>query len=92
MEFPSLSYIPTVAVVYPAEVAREIPRYVDLKRIPPTRTDDNVVGTFARAHRLTACATLPCLVQHRDEVPGLGGKRRGLGRPDSLAAWFVEGA
>ncbi len=89
-EMPSLTYVPTVAIVYPAEVARQIPVFADSKRIPVGRCDDAVISMFARAHRLTACAPLPSLVEHLDDVPSLCGMPSGSGLPHRRAAWFEQ--
>jgi hypothetical protein len=90
LELPSMSYIPVVAVVYPARLAREIPAFADAKRIPVGRTDDAVIGQFARAHGLTACAPMPSLVQHLDSVVSVSGMPSGNESPHRLAAWFEE--
>lgn len=90
LELPSMSYVPLVAVVYPAALAREIPAFADSKRIPVGRTDDAVVGQWARARGLTACAPLPCLCDHRDDVPSITGMPSGNGSPHRRAVWYVE--
>ncbi len=90
IEFPSISYIPLVAVVYPADVARQIPPFADAKKIPVGRTDDAVVAMFARAHRLAACAPLPSLVEHLDSVPSVMGMPSGNGASHRRAAWFEQ--
>ncbi len=89
-EFPSITFVPTVAVVYPSEIARRIPAYADSKKIPVGRVDDAVVSMFARSHRIRACAPLPSLVQHRDEVPSACGQPYGRGDPKRVAAWFEQ--
>lgn len=89
LEFPATSFVPLVAVAYPADVAREIPAFADRKRIGVGRADDAVIGTFTRANRIQACATLPCLVEHLDHVPSAMGMRHGNGHPHRLAAWFT---
>ncbi len=88
MDFLSTNHVPTVAIVYPAEVARQIPGFADKKKVPVGRCDDAVILMFTRAHRLTACAPLPSLVEHRDEVPSVAGMPWGGGNPSRLAAWF----
>ncbi len=87
-ELPSISYIPLVGVVYPADVARLISPFADAKRIPVGRTDDAVVAMYARAHRLTACAPLPSLIEHRDDVVSVSGMPSGAGLAHRRAAWF----
>lgn len=90
MEFPQTTYIPLVAVVYPAEVARQIPAFADKKKIPVSRVDDAVVGMFCRAHRLTATVTVPSLVQHRDDIDSAMGYPSGHGHAHRVAAWYDE--
>ena len=89
-DFPQITFLPLVGIVYPAEVAREIPRFADKKRIPVGRADDAVIGQFARAHKQFAVATLPSLVEHRDEVASVMRMPSGAGRPHRLAAWFQD--
>lgn len=90
LELPPIAYTPCVAIVYPADHARAIPAFADAKRVGIGRTDDAVVGQYARAHRVTACATLPSLVEHRDDVDSVMGMPSGKGAPHRVAAWFVE--
>lgn len=90
LEVPSLAYIPLVSICYPAALAREIPAFADAKRIPVGRTDDAVVGQWARARGITACAPLPCLVEHLDGVPSVTGMPSGHGSPHRRAVWYVE--
>ncbi len=89
-DMPSISYVPTVATVYPADEARQIPAFADAKRVPVGRTDDAVVAMFTRAHRLTACAPLPSLVEHLDSVPSVMGMPSGNGASHRRAAWFEQ--
>lgn len=91
LELPRTSFVPLVGVVYPADHARRIPGFADARRIGPHRADDAVVATYARAHKLSAVATLPSLVEHRDEVPSTMRMPHGRARPHRVAAWF-EGA
>lgn len=90
LEFPSISFVPLVAVVYPAELARQIVPFAEQRRIGPRRADDAVVGEFARAHRITACATIPSLVEHLDAAPSVMRMPHGRGQPHRLAAFYVE--
>ncbi len=84
----NLSYTPTVAIIYPAAVAREIPPFAERKKIPIGRTDDAVIAMYVRAHRLVPCAPMPSLVEHRDEVPSVCGMPSGAGLAHRRAAWF----
>jgi hypothetical protein len=86
---PSISFVPCVAIVYPAEHAVAIPEFADAKKIPVGRTDDAVVAMYARAHRVQALCTVPCLVEHLCSVPSVMGMPRGTSSKDR-AAWFKE--
>lgn len=88
--FPQTSYIPLVATIFPAEVARRIPAFADSRRIPVARADDAVVGTFCRANRIACVATMPSLVEHLDSEPSVTGMAFGNGHPHRLAAWYVQ--
>ncbi len=89
-DLPPITYVPVVAVVYPAEHARAIPAFADKRRISVGRTDDAVIATYTRANRVAVSATLPCLVEHLDSVPSVLGMPSGRGAPHRLAAWFVQ--
>ncbi len=90
LEFPSITFVPTVAIVYPAGIARQIAPFADAKRVPVGRADDAVVSMFARAHHIQAIATLPSFVQHLDGVPSVMLMPSGHGHSHRLAAWFEE--
>lgn len=87
MDIPG-GLIPLVAVVYPAAVARGIPDYCDRRRMGHRRADDAIVGQYGRAHRLLACAPLPNLVDHRDEVPSAMRVKHGTGAAHRVSVWF----
>lgn len=89
MEFPATSFVPCVATVYPREHALAIPEFVDARRMAVGRADDAVISTYVRAHRCGAVATLPSLVQHRDEVPSVMRMPHGNGHAHRLAAWYA---
>ncbi len=90
LDLAPMSFVPLVAVVYPVAVARAIPGFADRRRMNVGRADDAVVGTYVRGHRIQACATLPCLVEHDDEIESAMGMRSGTGKPYRSAAWFVQ--
>lgn len=61
-----------VCLVWPVGLAAEFLRWSETARIPspkPVRSDDLVVGYWARMTRRTVWATVPCLVEHPDDVP-----------------------
>lgn len=87
------AYLPLVAVVYPADLARQIPAFADAKRFAIGRADDAIVGSFVRAHKLQAWASVPCLVQHRDELASVMRMPSGKQAPHRLAAlWSLDAA
>lgn len=63
-----------VGLVWPVQQAAEFLKWVDTNKIPgpdPPKSDDAVVGYWARKNRNTAqvWATVPCLVEHPDDFP-----------------------
>jgi hypothetical protein len=90
VELPVTAFVPIVAVVYPIEHARAIPEFADKRRIGPSRSDDAVIATYVRAHRLGALATVPSLVEHRTDVPSVMSNRHGATAPHRRACWFVD--
>lgn len=91
LEFPLTSYVPLVATVFPVDIARRIVPFTDARRIGANRADDAAVATFCRAQRITACATVPSIVQHDDDTASVMGMRSGRGQPHRLAAWYDPG-
>ncbi len=84
------SYVPVVAIVYPAVHARQIPVFSDSKKVHVGRADDAVIAMYARAHKVPVWATVPSLVQHRDELVSVMRMPNGKGAPHRVAAWFDE--
>ena len=82
------SFVPLVAVVYPAEHARAILQFTDAKKVPIHRADDAVIAGYCRANRVPVVAPLPCLVEHRDELPSVMRMPSGRGAAHRLAAWY----
>lgn len=67
-----------VCTAWPVKLAREFLHWADSTRIPgaqPVRSDDMVVGFWARTTKHTMWATVPCLVEHPDDLPSLIRKR-----------------
>lgn len=61
-----------VAIVWPVPLVREFLEWYGGARIPgpiPPRSDDAVVGYWARTHHRLFWATVPCLVEHPDDFP-----------------------
>jgi hypothetical protein len=81
-------WVPVVAVLWPVEVAQEFLDWCGSNRLPgdpEPRSDDAVVGRWARRTRQPVFATVPSLVQHPDTEESLIGKRARHGR----SAWRV---
>lgn len=61
-----------VALVWPVALANEFLSFIDTERLPGgqvPRSDDAAVGYWARIRKHTFWATVPCLVEHPDDVP-----------------------
>lgn len=61
-----------VATVWPVALAAQFLEWFATARVPGPkipRSDDAVVGYWARKHRLRFWATVPCLVEHPDDFP-----------------------
>lgn len=77
----SLNWTPLVALAWPVELAAEFVPFGEqvietrAARALSTHADDPYVGAWRKSRRLPVWATVPCLVQHPDEV-------RSLYRPD----------
>jgi hypothetical protein len=75
--------VPVVAVLWSREAAVDLLDWTSSNRLPGDprpRSDDAVVGRWARQTRQTVLATTPSLVQHPDEERSLVGRRHGAGR------------
>lgn len=73
-----------VALVWPVDEVRSFVEWQQHARMPgptPPRSDDAVIGYWARVTHRTFWATVPCLVEHPDDVPStIGRKPGGAGR------------
>lgn len=61
-----------VALVWPVARAQQFLDWYPTARMPgpkPPRSDDAVVGYWARRSRVQVWATVPCLVEHPDDYP-----------------------
>ncbi len=77
------SYVPVVAVLWPVEVAERCLQWTMVNRLPGDprpRSDDAVIGRWARIEREEIVATVPSLVQHPDVEPSLIGRKARAGR------------
>lgn len=94
-------WLPLVATVWPAPLARAF--YAD-SLLPGFRAriaDDEVAGLWLSHHGQYALASVPSLVQHPDDVPGLISRRRNpsprtaacfIGSYDALSIDWTTGA
>lgn len=71
-------WTPTVALVWPREIAARFLEYADPK--VHRCGDDNVVGAFTTAESVPVWATVPSLVEHPDVEPSLIGRKAGAGK------------
>lgn len=79
-------WVPTVATVWPAALIPSFLEWAHEKYRADWRGDDNIVGDWARAHRVPAVATVPSIVEHPDCVPGVLGREPGFGRNKARVA------
>lgn len=75
MEFPTVAFVPLVAVVYPAAQADGLLAFADGRTWPHvsrrSRADDGMVADYCRSRRIRPVATVPSLVDHDDTVPSV---------------------
>lgn len=79
-ELLTTEFLPVIATVWPAELARTFLAWADARARPGSRSDDGLAGRFIRAHGVRPLATVPCLVDHPDVERSLIGKRAMAGR------------
>lgn len=91
-------WVPVVATIYPAVHVAELADWPDRKHRtrPPLRethrkSDDFIVGLYARENRVPVWATVPSLVQHPDVVPSLVGRRPRAGADRGRVATLYIG-
>lgn len=85
------SWIPAVALAWPARLIPPLLAYCDRHRWTATfRSDDELLGRFLRTTGEPLYATVPSLVDHPDDVPSLIGTRHRGGRDKGrIAACWV---
>ena len=89
-------FVPVVAMLWPVQKAAEFLEWAltaKLPGLPNPRSDDAVVGGWARQTRETVLATFPSLVEHPDVVESLIGRehRAGQNKGRVALAWIGEG-
>lgn len=79
-----------VALLWPVEKARAFLAWAEEADIPGhhriPRSDDAIVGSWARKHQETFWATVPSLVEHPDDLPSTIGRRHLAGRDKGRVA------
>lgn len=76
------NWIPVVAMIWPRRHAGDFLAWADANGFPGERhrADDAIVGKWAAASNTTIIGTVPCLVEHPDEVESLLGLRHRIPR------------
>ena len=94
MRLRSSDFMPVVGVLWPCHKANEFLAWASSAKLPgyprETRSDDAVAGRWAMKTRLEIAFTVPSLVEHRDQVPSLIGKRARWGRDSTRVALLFE--
>jgi len=82
-----------VALVWPIEDVKSFLEWYATAKIPvpvPHSSDDAVVGYWARTHKRLFWATVPCLVEHPDDLPSVVQGNRKLGDKGRRAIHFID--
>ena len=93
MLWPS-EWVPVVAVLWPVEKAQALLEWAGSARLPGDpvpRSDDAIVGRWARKNREDVIATVPSLVEHPDTEPSsLRSRKHRAGKnPWRVAAQWI---
>jgi hypothetical protein len=81
--------VPVVGVSYPAELVADVLAWSAGYRGRVSRSDDFMLGQWARQRKVRVLATVPSLVEHPDDVPSLIGNGVGAsGRNPARSALF----
>lgn len=82
-----------VALVWPVEVIQTFLAWYETARVPgpkPPRSDDAVIGYWARTQHRLFWATVPCLVEHPDDLPSTIHRDERRGEKGRRAIAFVD--
>lgn len=82
-----------VALVWPVSLAKEFVAWFAATKVPgpiPPKSDDAVVGYWARTTKHQIWAHVPCLVQHPDDVPSLCRSIGVQGDKGRRAIYFID--
>lgn len=92
VELAVAHWLPTIAVAWPAGIARDLVSWVDGQNYPPKFVaDDEITARFLRSRGIYACATVPSLVDHEDVLPSIMSRRMRNGRdPGRRAFLYIE--
>jgi hypothetical protein len=78
------------ALVWPVEIANSFMVWTETAKIPGhdrfPRSDDAIVGSWARQKKMTVWATVPSLVEHPDDVFSTIGRRNSNGKDKGRVA------
>jgi hypothetical protein len=92
---PPAAFTPVVAIVYPRTHVEGLIAHTDGSRWPRARqlgtADDAIVAGYVRGLRLSVFATVPSLVDHRDEVPSVSKPSHRGGRHRRAALFAGDG-
>lgn len=94
---PVAAFTPVVAIVYPRLHVDGLLAFTDRARWPHARqigtADDAIVAGYVRANRIDVIATVPSLVDHRDDIPSISkvSHRPGKQRRAALFAETMQG-
>lgn len=69
------AYLPTVAILYPADVSRRLVAWTDEKYRARAGSDDGIAADFTRKHKLQPYAFVPCICDHNETVLSVGRDR-----------------
>lgn len=90
----SPTWIPTVALLWPADLARRFVGWVAERGYDPwgrDRGDDGFVGKFCAMNRIPVFAPVPSIVEHPDVEPSLIGRRAMGGKNRARVAAIFGG-
>lgn len=87
------SWFPAVAAVWPADLAFRLVAWAGDANVSHhlTRADDAVLAKFLQAERIWPWACVPSLVEHRDVVPSLIGRKAWAGADPGRVACLPIG-
>jgi hypothetical protein len=71
---PYLAFVPVVCIWYPAAIVSDLLDWADRRRC--VGADDGIVARYVRERRRLPLVTVPCLVDHDDDVPSVRGGPR----------------